>query len=94
MSLPPAVCAFLHESSCIDGGAFVAPLTEMMVDIDHQANDGNTHAESLFLVLSRIAAMPTSFVERLLVISDVLHQRGRVTVHVGRNGVHIESRPS
>jgi hypothetical protein len=30
----------------------------------------------------------------LSVISDVLHQRGRVTVHVGRNGVHIESRPS
>jgi hypothetical protein len=94
VSLPPAVCAFLHESSCIDDGAFVTPLTEMMVDIDQQANDGNTHAESLFLVLTRIAAMPTPFVERLSAMSDILHQRGKVTVSVGRNDVHVEQRPS
>jgi hypothetical protein len=94
MSLPPAVAAFLRESSCIDDGAFVAPLTDMMVDIDDQANDGNADAESLFLVLSRIAAMPTSFVERLSAISDVLHQRGRVTVTVGRNNVTVANRSS
>jgi hypothetical protein len=92
MSLPPAVHAFLRESSCIDDGAFVAPLTEMMVDIDHQANDGNMHAESLFLVLTRIAAMPSPFVDRLAMMSDLLHQRGPVSV--SRNGVHVESRPS
>jgi hypothetical protein len=84
----------LQESSCIDDGAFAAPLTEMMVNIDHQANDGNQDAESLFRVLTRIAAMPSPFVERLSMMSDILHQRGKITVTVGRNNVTVANRPS
>jgi hypothetical protein len=95
VSLPPAVCAFLRESSCIDDGAFVAPLSDMMASIDAQANDGNEDAENLFLILTRIAAMNSSFVERLSAMSDVLHQRGKITVSVSnRHGVTVANRPS
>jgi hypothetical protein len=61
--------------------------------MDNEANQLDD-AGDLLIALTRIAAMPKTLRDRLDMMSDVLAQRGRVIVHIGRDTISIESRPS
>jgi hypothetical protein len=53
----------------------------------------NAEAEKLLLVLTRVASLPLPLLDRLTAISDILNQRGYVTVTIGRDGYSIGERP-
>jgi hypothetical protein len=90
--LPKPLASFLREmpASCDD---LVGPMADALRAIDDQANELEDAAAAL-AVLIAVAGKPWPFLDRLLAMCDVTSARGRVTVTVGRNGVHVESRPS
>jgi hypothetical protein len=89
--LPPVLDGFLRELSII-GDEHVRPVREAFRALQDEALDVDD-AESLMVVLTRLACLPRSLLERLNAISDVLAQRGRVSVALTRDNYRIE-RPS
>jgi hypothetical protein len=89
-ALPKPLASFLREmpASCDD---LVAPMAECLAAIDDQANEAEDAAAAL-AVLIAIAGKPWSFIDRLCAMCDVTSARGRVTVTVSRNDVHVEHR--
>jgi hypothetical protein len=92
-TLPRPLAAFLREARCIDNGACVAPMAQALAAVDDEANEVED-AASLITALTRVAAMPWPFMRRLTAMSDILGQRGRVTVTFTRDDMRIETRPS
>jgi hypothetical protein len=90
-TLPPPLDGFLRELSVI-GDEHVGPVREAFRALQDEALDVDD-AESLMVVLTRLACLPRSLLERLNAISDVLAQRGRVSVALTRDNYRIE-RPS
>jgi hypothetical protein len=92
-NLPAPIAAFLREIEPFCGAEMMAPLCEALAAIDDEANE-NEDAEKLVLVISRIVGQARPLAERLQAVSDVLAQRGHVTVTITRNTVEIEGRQS
>jgi hypothetical protein len=89
--LPKPLASFLRELPGAGLADLMEPMADALVAIDDEGNDV-ADAAAVIAVLTRIAAMPWSFLDRLTAMADVAHQRGHVTVHVSRSGVHVEQR--
>ena len=89
-ALPKPLASFLREMppNCAD---LVGPMAECLAAIDDQANELEDAAAAL-AVLIAIAGKPWPFLDRLCAMCDVTSARGRVTVTVSRNDVHVEHR--
>jgi hypothetical protein len=92
-SLPKPIAAFLRELSAGIGEEAVAPLHEAFAAVDDEGLEVDD-ADRLMLVLSRIAGQARPLAERFAAIADVLNQKGRVAVTIGRDSVTIHERRS
>jgi hypothetical protein len=90
-TLPAPLVAFLREARRlrVDDGALAAALRA----IDEEGNEVED-AANLITALARVAALPWPFARRLAAMSDLLAQRGKVTVTFTRDTMHITSRPA
>lgn len=91
-TLPPPLVAFLRELGEFDE-KMADDLRSAFIQMDDEANQLDD-ASHLLTALTRIAAMPKSLRARIDMMHDVLAQRGHVIVHIGRDTISIESRPS
>jgi hypothetical protein len=92
-ALPKPLASFLRELPSVGCADLVAPMADALAALDDEGNDVED-AAIVVDVLARIAGKPWPVLERLSAMCDVTSARGKVTVTVSRNGVHIASRPS
>jgi hypothetical protein len=92
-SLPPPIVAFLRELSEGIGEETVASLYSAFAEVDDEGLEVDD-ADRLMLVLSRIAGQARPLADRFAAIVDVLNQKGRVAVTIGRDSVTIHERRS
>jgi hypothetical protein len=90
-TLPQPIVGFLRELEAFCGD-HTTTVRRAFVELQDEALDADD-AEQLFVALSRVAALPLPFLDRLNGISDILAQRGIVKVTVGQRGYFIERRP-
>jgi hypothetical protein len=91
-ALPKPLASFLREMppNCAD---LMEPMADALAAIDDEGNDVEDAAAAL-TAFTKIAALPLPFIERLMLMSDLASQRGKVTVTFNGSNMHIESRPS